>query len=83
VSRSGEGRREPTFEIGNEFAAVEICRVRTRNGERLRITSRRLGSSIDLDALALESLTWQTPETFSRFLTTPFGREDDEAQDRG
>jgi hypothetical protein len=64
------------IEIANEFAAVTIERVETRNGARLRITSTRLGSSIDLDALSLESLTWQPLETFSRFLAKPFGAED-------
>jgi hypothetical protein len=52
--------------------------VRTPNGVRLEIESPRLGRSIRLDALALESLTWQRPETFSRFLETPFGQDEDE-----
>ncbi len=63
---------EPTA-IGNEFARVYVQKVETRNGERLRISSPRLNTSIDLDALTLESLTWQPPETFSRFLEQPFG----------
>ena len=65
---------EPT-EIGNEFALVRVRKVWTRNGERLQIESVRLGYSIQLDALELESLTWQPHETFSRFLETPFGTE--------
>jgi hypothetical protein len=64
------------IEVSNEFATVHIQRVETRNGARLRITSARLGSSIDLDALSLESLTWQPLETFSKFLAKPFGAED-------
>ena len=59
--------------IGNEFATVTVEKVATRNGERLRIHSPRLNTSVELDALALESLTWQPPETFSRFLEQPFG----------
>lgn len=59
--------------VVNEFAAVRVRKVRTRNGERLEITSPTLGHTIRLDALALESLTWQTPSTFSRFLEKPFG----------
>jgi hypothetical protein len=59
--------------IGNEFATVTVEKVVTRNGERLRISSARLNTSVELDALALESLTWQPPETFSRFLEQPFG----------
>ena len=59
--------------IGNEFATVYVQKVETRNGERLRISSPRLNTTIELDALTLESLTWQPPETFSRFLAKPFG----------
>ncbi len=65
--------REPVIEISNEFTTVSVQKVDTRNGVRLEISSPRLGYRIQLDALALESLTWQTPETFSRFLETPFG----------
>lgn len=68
----------PVITIANEFATVLVRRVRTRNGVRLRISSPRLDYAIDLDALALESLTWQSAEIFSKFLATPFGpaRED-------
>ena len=38
---------------------------------------RRLGRSIDLDPVELESLTWQSHDLFSEFLATPFGPEDD------
>lgn len=61
------------FEITNEFAGVVVRRVQTRNGARLEIASPRLGFAIQLDAMALESLTWQTMDTFTRFLATPFG----------
>ena len=64
---------EPAIEIGNEFTTVLVRRVRTRNGVRLRISSPKLDTSIDLDALALESLTWQTMDTFSHLLARPFG----------
>ncbi|AXI08285.1 dihydrodiol dehydrogenase [Oceanobacillus sp. 143] len=66
------------IEIKNEFASVICKRVHTRNGMRLEISSPRLGFSIQLDALALESLTWQDMETFSKFLETPFGTEEDD-----
>lgn len=62
-----------TIELGNEFASVCVRKIWTRNGARLEISSPRLGHRIQLDALALESLTWQTMETFTRFLETPFG----------
>jgi hypothetical protein len=64
---------EQPIEIVNEFAAVRVRKVHTRNGQRLEISSPRLGYAIRLDALALESLTWQTMDTFTRFLETPFG----------
>ena len=69
--------------IGNEFALVAVRKVWTRNGARLEIRSPRLGYSIALDALALESLTWQTMDTFSKFLATPFGPGKDDGERRG
>ena len=64
------------IEIANEFAAVTVTRVETRNGVRLRIESARSGRSIDLDPLELESLTWQSHDVFTGFLAEPFGPED-------
>ena len=64
------------FELSNEFATVRIRRVETRNGVRLEISSPRLGTSIQLDPVALESLTWQSMDLFSGFLRRPFGPED-------
>lgn len=61
------------IELANEFAAVRVRKIPTRNGVRLEIFSPRLGYRIRLDPLALESLTWQTMETFTRFLSHPFG----------
>ena len=59
------------FRIANEFASVTIRKVTTKNGERLEIASNGLGLSITIDALQLESLTWQDPDIFSTFLETP------------
>lgn len=59
--------------IANEFAEVQVRRVHTRNGVRLEIRSPRMDTTIRLDALELESLTWQDPEIFSGFLEEPFG----------
>ena len=66
-------RGDGTIELMNEFALVRVRKVSTGNGMRLEIESPRLGRSVRLDALALESLTWQSSETFSRFLEHPFG----------
>jgi hypothetical protein len=68
-------RRGDIIEITNEFGHVRVCKVWTRNGERLEIEAPKLGYRIRLDPLELESLSWQTPETFSRLLQTPFGPE--------
>lgn len=63
------------IEIANEFAVARVRKVNTRNGERLEISAPKQGSRILLDPLELESLTWQTPEVFAEFLTTPHGPE--------
>lgn len=62
--------------VANEFAEVRIRKVHTRNGERLEIDAFRRGFRIQLDALELESLTWQTHETFSTFLRASIGPDE-------
>ena len=64
------------LDLSNEFAAVRVSKVQTRNGVRLRVESRRSGRSIELDPLELETLTWQTHELFSELLRQPHGPED-------
>ena len=64
---------EPGLLIANEFAEVEVRRVHTHNGTRLEIRSPRLARALQLDALQLESLTWQEPELFSQLLQDHFG----------
>ncbi|MEU1692613.1 dihydrodiol dehydrogenase [Streptomyces sp. NPDC005774] len=63
----------PVITIVNEFADIRIQKVYTRNGERLRVVSYRRGTEILLDAIQLESLTWQSPDDFSRLLTASVG----------
>ena len=65
---------EPSIQISNEFADIRIRKVYTRNGERLQIEAPR---RILLDAVQLEALTWQTPDTFSQFLRASVGRDDE------
>ncbi len=60
-------------EFTNEFAFTLVRKVETKNGARLEIISPKLGYQTYLDAPLLESLTWQTPQTFSRFLEEPYG----------
>ena len=66
---------EAVIEIANEYALVQVREVRTGNGRRLEIHAPRLGRTIRLCPLELESLTWQDHDTFSGFLETPFGPE--------
>jgi hypothetical protein len=78
---SDEGMPIPdpeAIQIANEFSTVWVRKVLTNNGERLEIAAPRAGRAIQLDALALESLTWQDPTLFSRFLEAPFGPPHDE-----
>lgn len=54
--------------IANEFADVVVRRVETRNGMRLDIWSPRRGSRIQLDAVALDCLSYQEPELITELL---------------
>lgn len=73
---SGRGMTEPPRDggvdgpiiIANEFADVVVSRVRTRNGMRLEIWSPRRGTRVHLDAVALDCISYQTPETFTVML---------------
>lgn len=62
------GVEDEPIVIANEFVDVEVRRVRTRNGVRLEIHSPRRGTTIWLDAMVLDALTWQQPEIFSEML---------------
>jgi hypothetical protein len=63
-------------EFTNEFAYTLVRKVRIRGGARLEILSPKLDYHTYLDAPLLESLTWQTTATFSRFLEEPYGPRD-------
>ena len=71
VSRAGD----PGIMIANEFAAVVVRKVATRNGERLEIRSLGKDTFVRLDAIALEALTWSSAEEVGRALETPLGPE--------
>jgi hypothetical protein len=62
-----------TNKIVNEFALVEVRKIQTPKGERLEIESPKKGHVIRLDALELESLTWQEKDIFDEFLRDPHG----------
>jgi hypothetical protein len=70
---SDPGQDEPTIIVSNEFAAVAIRKVATRNGERLEIRSLGHEHTVRLDALALEALTWSDPLEVGKGLETPLG----------
>lgn len=54
--------------VSNEFADVVVTLVRSRNGVRLDIWSPRRGSRIQLDAVALDCLSYQSPEIITQML---------------
>lgn len=70
--RRVSGEEEYT-EFTNEFAYTLVRKVRVGDDARLEILSPKLGYRTYLDASLLESLTWQTTATFSRFLEEPYG----------
>lgn len=77
LERSRRRRDDDTepIQLSNEFAQVIVKKVYTKKGERLQIESPKLDYSIRIDAIALESLTWQDEELFSELLETPYGPE--------
>ena len=70
--RRVSGEEEYT-EFTNEFAYTLVRKVRVGDDARLEILSPKLDYQTYLDASLLESLTWQTTATFSRFLEEPYG----------
>ena len=64
--------------IRNESATALVRKVRTRNGVRLEIYSPKVDKRVYLDPLLIESLAWQTPETFSNILENPPKLADDD-----
>ena len=63
-----DGGTEGPIVIANEFADVVIRKVETRNGMRLDIWSPRRGSRVQLDAVALDCLSYQEPELISQLI---------------
>jgi hypothetical protein len=58
--------------VANEFSEIRVTKVRTRNGSRLLIESPKSGQWVALCPLELESLTWQSTQTFSAMVGKPF-----------
>lgn len=57
---------EEYIEIGDGPTTIHLRKLYTKNGERLEIHVPGSGHSVELDAIEVESLSWQTPETFIR-----------------
>jgi hypothetical protein len=73
TEKSASSAGDPVIKIANEFTEVEVDRVQTRNGMRLRIFVPSSGRRILLCPLELEALTWQDHGLFSYLLATPGG----------
>jgi hypothetical protein len=58
-------------EISNEAAIARVRKVRTGHGVRLEIYAPEKDSRVYLDPLNIESLSWQTPQTFTDTLEDP------------
>src|SRR5918993_2611980 len=58
-------------EISDEAAIVRVRKVHTGNGVRLEIHAPEKDLRAYLDPLNIESLAWQTPQTFSDTLEDP------------
>lgn len=54
--------------ISGDHTAVVVSEVETPKGERLQLETEDGAERIRLDAVALESLTWQDDESFDRLL---------------
>lgn len=67
-------------EISNYSAAARVRRARTRNGTRLEVHSPEAGSRVLLDALLLESLSWQSPGELAEHLVSPHERAADQLE---
>lgn len=64
-----DGGTNDAILIANEFADVVVRKVETRNGMRLDIWSPRRGSRVQLDAVALDCLSFQEPELITQLLS--------------
>jgi len=62
--------KQETETVSDEYTTMEFRKIFTPAGERLEIEAPEIGRSIRLDAMELESLSWQDQETFLSFLDT-------------
>lgn len=64
-------------QIANEFAQVDVAKVRDDETEGLELRSPKLGFAIRLGVPSLESLVFQDPSALAAFLEDPYGPEDE------
>lgn len=57
-------QRDRTFRLSNGGQFVDVTRIYTPKGTRLEIEDPEGGHRIRLDAMALESISWQEKDTF-------------------
>jgi hypothetical protein len=64
---------EGSFGIANEFTGVKVRKVITRNGERLEISTPKIGHRVLLDAMQLEIISTLTPAKFNELFARNLG----------
>jgi len=73
--------KKETHTITDEYTTVNVRKIFTPAGERVELEAPNVGRSIRLDAMELETLSWQEPETFVQFLDAELpGLPDDTAE---
>jgi len=72
-----ENRRGSDLQIGNEYTVVRLGILDTDVGQRLQVSSPKLGYSCRLDGGELCALATREVEFFSELLHTPYGPVDD------
>jgi len=68
--------QEEYTEVSNDSASALVRRVRTGNGVRLEVYSPEADTRVLLDALLLESISWQSPEDLASGMDSPHERAD-------
>lgn len=69
---------DATIRIGNEFALVEVSAIELSEGDRLLVSSVKLGYRIVLRPSDLAVIAQQDASFFSELLATPLGPEPDD-----
>jgi hypothetical protein len=76
AEENGDADVKKAVTVTNEFAEAAVRALETDAGDRLEIEAPKLGYRTRLTPTGLETVTWQTTETFTEFLEKPFGPDD-------